>query len=265
VQYRMRLRAAGATLMLLVVLGLGAVTTQSAQAQTFTLLYSFRASPDGAYPYAGLVRDTEGNLYGTTYEGGSANLGAVFVVSPSGSGGVLYSFVGGVYKDGQYPYAGVVRDTEGNLYGTTYGGGSYGLGVVFKVDNTGAETVLYSFFGDGTDGAYPYGGLVLDKAGNIYGTTKNGGTLDQGTVFKLSKSGKETVLHSFAGYPTDGANPLGGLIIDSQGDRAAQLRWGTYRRVLPQVRCAQGQSGQSLRHHLSMRRDRPLRDGVQAE
>jgi uncharacterized repeat protein (TIGR03803 family) len=220
----MWLRAAGAALMLVVVLGLGAVTTQSAQAQTFTTLWTSHGQPDGQYPYARLVRDTAGNLYGTTYGGGSSNLGAVFEVNPSGNETVLYSFVGGVYRDGQYPYAGVIRDAAGNLYGTTYGGGSYGLGAVYKLSSSGTETVLYNFSGDGADGAYPYGGLIMDAEGNLYGTTEYGGGLDKGTVFKLSTSGEETVLHSFgaqwvaARVAGDGAYPFGGLIIDAEGN-----------------------------------------------
>ncbi len=109
---RMRLVAASAALTFVVVLVLGAVTTQSAQAQTFTDLHNFTGDPDGAYPYAGLIRDSAGNLYGTTYFGGSSDFGSVFEVSKTGTETVLYSFTGGT-TDGAYPFGGLVRDSAG--------------------------------------------------------------------------------------------------------------------------------------------------------
>ena len=215
---KIRPGAASAGLTLVVVLVSWAVTTPLAQAQTFTDLYNFAGAPsDGAYPYAGLARDGKGNLYGTTYYGGSSNFGAVFKVDTKGTESVLYSFTNGT--DGGYPYAGLIQDKAGNLYGTAYHGGVSSYGVVFKVDTKGAESVAYNFTGGTTDGCYPYGGLLQDKAGNLYGTTKNCGTSDQGTVFKLSKAGKETVLHSFAGGSSDGAYPLyTSLLMDKTGN-----------------------------------------------
>jgi len=143
-----------------------------------------------------LVRDTAGNLYGTTSAGGSS-YGVVFKVNKSGKETVLHSFAG---SDGSYTRGAVIRDANGELYGTAQAGGSFGYGRVFKVDGSGTETTLYSFAGGTTDGCYPYGGLLRDAAGNLYGTTSQcGGTSNAGTVFKLSKSGKETVLHSFTG------------------------------------------------------------------
>jgi len=127
---------------------------------------------------------------------------------------VLYSFTGG--NDGANPVAGVVRDKAGNLYGTTFDGGASLLGVVFKLDKTGKETVLHSFTG-GTDGANPYGGVVRDAAGNLYGTTYYQGTLGDGTVFKLDKTGKETLVYSFAGGG-DGASPTASLVLDTTGN-----------------------------------------------
>ena len=141
------------------------------------------APADGEYPSAGLVRDAAGNLYGTTNSGCASGDGIVFKISPAGKETVLHRFKGG--KDGEYPYAGVIRDAAGNLYGTTYGGGASGWGTVFEINPTGKETVLYSFAG-AADGASPEGGLVQDAVGHLYSTTKYGGALGAGTVFDLS-------------------------------------------------------------------------------
>jgi uncharacterized repeat protein (TIGR03803 family) len=129
---------------------------------------------------------------------------------------VLHSFSSSG-TDGTQPHAGLVMDKEGNLYGTTASGGSFGFffGTVFKVDTTGTETVLHSF--SGADGIFPQAGLVMDKEGNLYGTTGAGGSGGDGVVFKLDTAGKETVLHSFTNTP-DGATPLAGLIIGKRGN-----------------------------------------------
>ena len=189
-----------------------------------TLLHSFAGAPDGAYPMAGLVQDAAGNFYGTTWRGGSGacpygGCGTVFKLDPAGRETVLYSFSGGA--DGGYPYSNLIRDEAGDLYGTTTGGGSYtcnkvwGCGTVFRLRN-GKLTVLHTFTG-GKDGAIPYAGVVRDRVGNLYGTTYQGGGFGLGTVFKLDKSGKETVLHRFSGRP-DGALPWAGLIRDAAGN-----------------------------------------------
>jgi uncharacterized repeat protein (TIGR03803 family) len=185
-----------------------------AQTGTETVLLSFGDFPHGANPYAPLVRDAAGNLYGTTNQGGAANVGVVFKLTPSREMKVLHSFQGGT--DGANPYSGVALDSAGNLYGTTYGGGAANAGVVYKVDATGHETVLYSFTG-GADGANPYAGVVPDSAGNLYGTTYNGGGSKAGVVYKVSPSGQETVLYTFTGG-TDGGNPYAGVIFDSSGN-----------------------------------------------
>jgi uncharacterized repeat protein (TIGR03803 family) len=184
-----------------------------------TALYSFTGGADGGNPYAGVIRDSAGNLYGTTLYGGSSNCqpygcGVVFKVDPTGHETVLYSFTGGT--DGGNPYAGVKRDSAGNFYGTTRSGGvAPGLGVVFKVDTTGHETVLYGF--TGADGAAPQGGVIRDSAGNLYGTTQGGGAFGRGVVYRLDTTGNETVLYSFTGG-TDGSNPSAGVIRDSAGN-----------------------------------------------
>ena len=190
-----------------------------------TVLYTFGA--DAARPRGNLVRDAKGNFYGTTQIGGAYNYGTVFKVDASGKETIIHSFSGG--SDGGYPYGGVIRDAKGNLYGTTYQGGDLvncpggiGCGVVFKIDKKGKETVLYTF--TGYDGRAPIGTLLLDKAGNLYGTTSYGGQTDiyyYGTVFKLDPAGKETLLHVFTGG-SDGSYPLAGLTMDKSGNL-----WGT--------------------------------------
>jgi uncharacterized repeat protein (TIGR03803 family) len=189
-----------------------------------TLLHAFGSTGDGVYP-RDLLRDAQGSLYGTTQYGGNSackgGCGTVFKVDTTGKETVLHPFTG--FPDGFNPVnsGGLVQDTQGNLYGTTYRGGGYsvGLGTVFKVDTTGKETVLYSFGSHAWDGTNPTGGVVLDANGNLYGTTDSGGEHNQnGTVFELDTTGKETVLHSFSGGRTDGAQPQGGLAFDAHGN-----------------------------------------------
>lgn len=227
---RIRLRGASVALAFVVVLGLRVVAAQSGPARTFNVLYTFQGSSDGGEPYAGLVRDAAGNLYGTAISSGAFGWGVVFKVDPSGTETVLHSFGDGT-TDGRTPYAGLVRDKAGNLCGTTYEGGGIGCidgcGTVFKVDTTGTETVLHSFAGGTTDGCFPYAGLLLDKAGNLYGTTQACGASSSGTVFRLSKSGKETILHNFAGGTADGANPLyASLLTDTKGALYGVAQYG---------------------------------------
>ncbi|HEY1613662.1 MAG TPA: choice-of-anchor tandem repeat GloVer-containing protein [Rhizomicrobium sp.] len=181
---------------------------------TERVLYSFAGGSDGENPQAGLIADAKGNLYGTTYYGGPGQCGTVFKITPKGHETVLYAFKCSL--DGKYTTAGLVMDAEGNLYGATYGGGLSNHGAIFKLAPEGAETVLYSFTG-GDDGAYPAGTLITDKKGNFYGTTYNGGTADQGVVFKLSPKGKETALYAFQGG-NDGATPFAGVILDGKGN-----------------------------------------------
>jgi uncharacterized repeat protein (TIGR03803 family) len=191
-----------------------------AHAQTLTVLYSFSGGEDGGNPFADLVMDRDGNLYGTTASGGFSGFGTVFKVDNSGNETVLHSFSG---VDGAVPLAGLVLDREGNLYGTTaFGGSSFidnladsGNGTVFKVDSQGNETVLHSFM-NVPDGEEPSAGLIMDRDGNLYGTAAGGGSSGDGTVFKVDGYGNETVLFSFSGV--DGANPLAGLVLDRDGN-----------------------------------------------
>jgi uncharacterized repeat protein (TIGR03803 family) len=190
------------------------------------VLYRFGDAVGGWHPSAGVIQDDAGNLYGTTELGGdlscslgySEGCGVVFKLDIAGNETALHTFTGGA--DGAGPFAGVIRDTAGNLYGTTISGGDYGYGVVFKLDAAGNETVLHAFSG-GADGAYPSGGLIQDTAGNLYGTSEFGGDLSCdsptgcGVVFKLDNAQNLTILHSFSGL--DGAFPQSKLLLDSAG------------------------------------------------
>jgi uncharacterized repeat protein (TIGR03803 family) len=186
---------------------------------TGTALYSFTGGADGGQPIAGLIRDTGGNLYGTTNEGGAVGCfglgcGTVFEVTPAGNETVLHAFTGGA--DGENPVAGLVRDAKGNLYGTTGQGGAQCCGTVFEVTPSDTETILFSF--NYTDGSGPGPNrLVTDAEGNFYGTTSVGGASGNGTVFELTRKGTETVLYSFTGA-ADGFAPYGGVIRDAKGN-----------------------------------------------
>jgi uncharacterized repeat protein (TIGR03803 family) len=188
------------------------------------VLYSFTGADDGAEPQAGLLLDAEGNLYGTTEHGGNlsscygSGCGTVFKLDTTGHETVLYTFTG-TAGDGYWPMADLlVRDVQGNLYGTTSEGGAFNYGMVFKVDATGKETVLHSFTMIDGDGAYPQAALVRDARGNLYGTTIWGGAFGYGMVFKLDRTGRETVLHSFGGTSGDGIQPDAGLLRDAHGN-----------------------------------------------
>jgi uncharacterized repeat protein (TIGR03803 family) len=188
-----------------------------------TVLYTFSGGPDGGFPVANVIEDSDGNLYGTTMHGGTADqvcsggCGVIFKVTSAGQETVLHQFGGG---DGSDPTSGLVQDAQGNLYGTASAGGKYNAGVVFRLSPQNKLTVVHSF-GSGTDGAVPYGGLIRDeKTGNFYGTTVFGGNPGCGsdtcgTVFGISAQGKETVLHRFS--VDEGTNPFDPLIIDASG------------------------------------------------
>ena len=183
-----------------------------------TVLHVFpKTGSDGANPYATVIQGSDGNLYGTTYNGGASGLGTVFMLTPSGTETVLYSFAGGS-NDGANPYATVIQGSDGNFYGTTTNGGTSGLGTVFMLTPSGTETVLYSFVGGSSDGAHPQAGLIQGSDGNFYGATYLGGASNLGTVFELRPSGTETVLHSFAGGSGDGANEWANLVQGSDGN-----------------------------------------------
>ena len=198
-----------------------------------TVLYSFCAQTncaDGANPGAALIMDEAENLYGTTPVGGANDRGTVFELTPGGRETVLYSFCAQTScVDGSTPLAALIVDKRGNLYGTTAAGGANnlsfpgGVGTVFELMPNGTETLPYSFCAQTncTDGATPTAGLIMDKAGNLYGTTfHGGGTSGDGTMFELTPGGTETVLYSFCAQTNcaDGALPQAGLIMDKAGN-----------------------------------------------
>jgi len=196
----------------------GGTVFEITPAGTEHVLHSFvGGTTDGQQPIAGLVVDSAGNLYGTTEYGGTNDDGTVFEITSAGTERVLHSFVGGA-TDGQQPIAGLVMDSAGNLYGTTSFGGESDDGTVFKIDAAGTESVVYSFKGGTTDGKVPDAGVIMDSAGNLYGTTSMGGANGDGTVFEITAAGTESILHSFDGYPTDGQLPWAGLTMDSAGN-----------------------------------------------
>ena len=215
----------------------------AASAQTETVLYNFCHStncPDGALPYAGVVFDQQGNLYGTTSSGGNdgpncygyGGCGVVFKLTPDGQETVLYTFCAqNNCTDGSSPDAGLIFDRKGNLYGTTYGGGnssgcSGGCGVVFELTPEGKESVLYSFCAKNNcaDGALPLSALLFDQKGNLYGTTVGGGSSKCpggcGVVFSLTPKGKETALYTFCTQSNcaDGSVPVAGLVFDKENN-----------------------------------------------
>jgi len=225
---------------LVIVLFFVAGRTFNANAQTETALYSFGSSLDGSEPYAGLVRGSDSNFYGTTLFGGTnglGGLGTVFRISPSGTYTTLYSFAGSPANDGSYPQAGLVQGSDSNFYGTTIEGGTSancngGCGTVFRISPSGSYTTLYSFAGSPNDGSEPYAGLVQGSDSNFYGTTKYGGTAGTGgtngygTVFRISPSGTHTTLYSFSGYPTDGSEPDAGLVQGSDSNFYGTTEYG---------------------------------------
>jgi uncharacterized repeat protein (TIGR03803 family) len=187
-----------------------------------TTIYNFEGDPDGAVAAAPLIRDSQGNLYGTTETGG-VNSGTVFKISSTGEETILHTFTNS--PDGASPWGGLVRDSSGNLFGTTAYGGDFSAGTVFKISEAGEESVLYSLSGI-PDGAAPYVGLVPDSEGNLSGVTLFGGTgsctsengeKGCGTVFSITASGAERVLYSFGGG-SDGLYPNSPLVRDSSGN-----------------------------------------------
>src|SRR5271165_2696192 len=230
----------------LVVLASLLLATAAEAATKEKVIYSFQGGTDGSGPEPELFRDAAGNLYGTTAEGGSQQMGTVFELSPKAGGGwteqVIYSFQGGT--DGSSPSSGVIADAAGNLYGETGEGGSQSVGAVYELspsENGWTEKVLYSFV-DQTTGVFPGGGLVFDAAGNLYGTTSQGGVpFGLGTVFQLVSDGKgnwsEKVILGF-GRNHDGGLPFAGLMVDANGNlfgtTLAGYGEGTVYELIPQ-------------------------------
>ncbi len=216
----------------------------SLHAQTYSVLHNFGGGTSGSYPYDGLTMDRAGNFYGTTYEGGSNGQGMVFKLAKHNGSWIfssIYSFRGG--NDGAFPYAGVTIGPDGALYGTTSSGGrgapacAGGCGTVYKVtppanvcQHTSCpwnETVLYNFYDAGLQLSDPWAGVIFDSAGNMYGTTSYGGTVQCpnssngcGTIYELVRNGASwsaVVLYSFTGG-SDGSIPYAGLVMDVAGN-----------------------------------------------
>ncbi len=194
-----------------------------------TTLYSFSGKSDGAEPSSGLVADASGNLYGVTFYGGSCSrsegCGTVFELSPNGSGGwsenVIHTFAGG--SDGELPVGNLIFDANGNLYGTTSGGGPYNQGTAFELSPGASgwtEQIIYSF-GSSSSGDIPSGSLTVDADGNLYGMTIfSPNTTVGGTVYEISPGGggwTQTIVYNFAGG-SDGKWPYGSLTLDAAGN-----------------------------------------------
>ena len=216
----------------------------AAYAKGYEVLYRFCSQQnctDGLWPYAGLIEDKQGNLYGTTGAGGATcrlyGCGTVFRLAPDGTETVLHAFTAS--HDGSGPYGGLISDADGNLYGTTASGGSsgcggisYGCGTIFKAAVDGTENIIYAFGGN-KDGAYPLAAVVADKKGNLFGTTTDGGGGTQcivqfggcGTVFEVTAKGKEMILYAFTGA-SDGANPQASLVVDDSGNLFGTAAYG---------------------------------------
>ncbi len=201
-------------------------TRQPADAQTYSVLYTFTGGNDGGDPYSNVIRDSAGNLYGTAAIGGgdgSCNsgfgCGVLFKLSPSGTETVLHVF--GEGTDGQMPKASLFKDAHGNIYGTTSAGGTLGFGTVYKLDTSGTVTTIFNFSGaNGSDAQ----GVVVDASGTIYGSTLSGGDpaksgkLTGGVLYKLTQTGVQTILRTFEQRPGDGYFPFGVPLLDGAGN-----------------------------------------------
>ena len=191
---------------------------------TETPLYQFSGSSDGANPgYGQLTFDQAGNLYGTTIFGGVNARGVVYELTPSGSGWTeraIHTFSGS--SDGENPYSSVIFDPAGNLYGTAFQGGAHGYGAVFQLTPSGSgwtEKTLYAFQ-NLSDGGQPFGGVVLDNAGNLYAATSSGGSGNGGTVYQLIPSGSNWIFSLLYSFATGGylPGPYASLTMDAAGD-----------------------------------------------
>jgi uncharacterized repeat protein (TIGR03803 family) len=192
---------------------------------TMSQLYSFEGVPDGARPqYSSLIQGKDGNFYGTTPSGGAHDAGTVFRLTPAGEATVLWSF--GAGTDGNNPYSTLLEARDGNLYGTTTGGGAFSQGTVFRITPSGEETVFWSCR-EGWTGTSPVGGLLEGSDGNLYGVTSSGGNFNTGTIFRLTPSGYQTGFLLFStknggSFGTD----TGGLMQDTDGNLYALAALG---------------------------------------
>lgn len=212
------------SLEMIIVAALVLLATSSWAASTIQSIYSFKGSTDGEYTDTELVRDSVGNLYGTSVQGGAYGSGTVFRVTPAGVHTVLYSFKGAA--DGGEPYKGVTLDPQGNLWGTTVSGGEGpcdgGCGVVYKLAFSGGnwhQSIVHSF--TDTDGSGPGSPVSIDRQGNVYGTTPTGGSLGLGVVYELTPANGSwafQVIHTFTGGTDGSGGSAGKLLINSAGE-----------------------------------------------
>ena len=218
---------------LLLVLGVLIMAGALSQAQSnFTVIHNF-TGPDGSQPYSAPTLDRQGNLYGTTWAGGARGDGLVYELAHVNGSWILHPLHSFTYQgdDGAAPQAGVTIGPDGTLFGATVGGGlGNGYGTLFNVKLPAhacvtalcpwTGTTLHSFQGSDNDGATPYGNVVFDSQGNLYGTTLAGGTINNGTVYKATRSGgtwNVSVIHNFGGT-NDGCYPVAGVVVDSAGN-----------------------------------------------
>lgn len=186
------------------------------------ILHAFKGGADGANPFAGLTEDKDGNFYGAVSGGGAGGNGAIYKITPDGTIALLYSFAG--TGDGAGPLSPPILDKHGNLYGVAeFGGGDCNCGIVYKLSRKGKETVLHTFTGQ-PDGYDPFASPVMDKQGNLYGTTLSGGTF-YGAVYKIAPDGTETIVHAFGGGD-DGDTPYPGLTIGKDGNLYGATSFG---------------------------------------
>jgi uncharacterized repeat protein (TIGR03803 family) len=271
----------GGTLIIALVLFCLTAAAQSRE----RVLHVFTYSPSCDSPSAPLTADAAGNLYGSTFVGGTTKMGCIFELSPTATGWqetTLYSFNGFSSGDGAYPAAALTFDSQGNLYGTTERGGAYDAGVAFELSPTNGggwtETVLHNF-GSGSNGNGPQSDLIFDRAGNLYGTTTgSGGNRRGGTVFKLTPGlggWTETILYAFPTSGPDGDWPAGGVVMDGAGNlygathfggaggygsvyRLAILKDGSYREGHPQLQPVRRMGAKDRLDHRRQRN--PVRD-----
>lgn len=224
----------------------------SAQSQTnYQRIVSIGPSQQsGSFPRGQLSEGTDGLLYGTTYAGGSSNLGTVFKVHKDGSGfSVLHSF-----SDGNFPYAGVLQGSDGALYGTTSGGGLYNSGTVFKLDTNGLTyTTLLNFGSTNGDAVGPAAGLTKGNDGAFYGTTSDGGVSNLGAVYRLhTDGGGYAILYSFAGATNnDGSRPFGALCQGGDGAFYGTTQYGGSNNLGTVFKLSLDGSGYQVLHHFA--------------
>lgn len=193
-----------------------------------TVLYSFTGGVDGGNPWYGdLAFDRAGNIYGTTAYGGTQNVGALFKLSSSHgvwTETVLHSF-GATPDDATYPYSGVTLDSSGNIYGTTGGGGTGGVGTIYELQSGGGWTILHNFLDGDDDGEHALGGLIFDRAGNLYGASSEGGTNGGGVAYELTPAGGTWSFHPlYSLHAYQGT--LASLATDSSGQLYGTLYFG---------------------------------------